>query len=155
MKVIVEINKQVNFRKFPQFDFYLEVIALYALRICRRRQGSYTVSVLLCSDSEIQNLNYKFRGKNKPTNVLSFPDGEKFESVTMLGDIAISVDTIAREAKEQGKTFKTHFLHMFVHGILHLLGMDHENLQDRLRMEQMEDKIIDFVVQDFQKKRQN
>lgn len=152
MKVTIEINKQVKFRKFAEFDLYIDAIIGKALDICGRKRGEYVISLLLCDNNNIQELNYRFRKKNKPTNVLSFPDGEVFNNVILLGDIAISIETIATEAKDQGKTFKTHFLHMLIHGVLHLLGMDHENQQDQCEMESAEDVIMDFIVTSFQKK---
>lgn len=97
------------------------------------------VTIKWCDDAEIQELNYQFRGFDKPTNVLSFPD----ESDDYLGDIAISLDTIEREAAEQGKTFEAHLAHMMVHGVLHLAGYDHENDQDAELMEKLEVAILE------------
>jgi probable rRNA maturation factor len=145
MNVIIEINRQVSFRKFAKFDLYLQKIVVKALVFRGYQESECVVSVLICDDATIQNLNNEFRGKNKPTNVLSFPDGEKFGHQVMLGDIAISIETLRREALEQGKTFKTHFLHLFTHSILHLLGMDHEIEPERVAMEAMEDKIMDYI----------
>ena len=87
-----------------------------------------------CDDHEIRELNHQFRGIDKPTNVLSFPDGE----AGYLGDIAISLETIEREAAEQGKDSEDHLVHMVVHGILHLLGYDHENEEEAEAMEALE-----------------
>lgn len=95
-------------------------------------------SILLTNDKHIQVLNRDFRNKDKPTNVLSFPDGEN----EYLGDIAISLQTIETEAKEQDKDFYHHFIHMVVHGLLHLKGHDHEDNSEAEKMESLEIKIL-------------
>ncbi len=96
-----------------------------------------TVSIVLADDAFIRSLNHQYRGKDKPTNVLSFPgDGEE------LGDIVLSLDTIKREAKEQKKPMRAHTAHMIVHGALHLLGFDHEKDKDASAMETKETAIL-------------
>lgn len=95
-------------------------------------------SILLTNDAHIQELNRDFRNKDKPTNVLSFPDGED----DYLGDIAISLQTIAKESREQDKDFYHHFIHMVVHGLLHLKGHDHEDDTEAEEMESLEIKIL-------------
>jgi len=96
------------------------------------------VSILLTNDAAIQILNRDYRGKDKPTNVLSFPQDDD----VLLGDIAIAYETMAREAVEQDKTLHDHFMHMLVHSVLHLLGYDHEEKHDQEEMEQHEIKIL-------------
>ena len=95
-------------------------------------------SILLTNDEHIQNLNRDFRAKDKPTNVLSFPDGEN----GYLGDIAISLNTIEAEAQEQNKDFYHHFIHMVIHGLLHLQGHDHEDDSEAEKMESLETQIL-------------
>ncbi|HNQ92480.1 MAG TPA: rRNA maturation RNase YbeY, partial [Alphaproteobacteria bacterium] len=86
------------------------------------------VSVTLTDDASIRILNREHRGKDKPTNVLSFPDWESLGDIPAgigeapVGDIIVAFETVKREALEQGKPFKAHFSHMIVHGFLHLLG---------------------------------
>lgn len=113
-------------------------------------------SIKWCSDKEIQELNYQFRGINKPTNVLSFPSQENNPprlrgggeggsgggKAVYLGDIAISLETVRREAQEQGKEFEHHLTHMIVHGILHLMGYDHEQDAQAEKMEALEIAIL-------------
>lgn len=89
------------------------------------------VAIQLANDAEVQVLNAQFRGKDKPTNVLSFPDGEDGR----LGDIILAYETIAREAEEQGKSFKHHLQHLVIHGVLHLQGYDHEKPKEARLME--------------------
>lgn len=96
------------------------------------------VSILLTNDSEVHKLNKDFRGKDKPTNVLSF----ETEDEEMLGDIVVSIDTVFREAKEQGKEFKNHFVHLIVHGFLHILGYDHLDDSEADEMESLEIEIM-------------
>jgi probable rRNA maturation factor len=102
------------------------------------------ISILLSNDDKLQELNKLYRGKNKPTNVLSFPSNTpptKGRDV-YLGDIAISFNTLYNEAREQNKTFQDHFIHMVVHSILHLLGYDHEKKAEAAIMESLEKKIL-------------
>lgn len=95
------------------------------------------VSLVLCDDKFIQELNAKWRGQDKPTNVLSFPaDFEGYAPA--LGDIIIAYETVAREAAEEGKSLHDHLAHMIVHGFFHLLGFDHEDEDEAVLMEAAE-----------------
>lgn len=88
---------------------------------------------------EMQQLNRQFRGKDKPTNVLSFPLPASVEDgLTWLGDILICAPVVASEAAEQGKSETAHWAHMTVHGLLHLLDYDHEKDKDAEEMERLE-----------------
>ncbi|WP_294533790.1 rRNA maturation RNase YbeY [uncultured Rhodoblastus sp.] len=100
------------------------------------------VSLLFCDDAAIRELNRRFRGQDKPTNVLSFPGPDPIETATFLGDIAIARETVAREALEQGRSLEQHCRHMIVHGFLHLLGYDHEAEEEAEAMEAMEIRIL-------------
>ena len=107
------------------------------------------LSVTLTNDHHIQQLNNDYRGKNSPTNVLSFPqlNNDKdlehtTEPIIMLGDVVVALETIEREAIEQNKTLQDHFIHMVIHSILHLLGYDHENQSEAETMEALEIKIL-------------
>ena len=108
----------------------------------RAALGGLAVTVLLSSDAEVKNLNAQYRGKNKPTNVLSFTNGEVEEGVTQLGDIALAYETIAREAEQQGKRLKHHISHLSGRGVLHLLGYDHEDDAEAKAMEKQEIAIL-------------
>ena len=92
------------------------------------------VAILLTSNQHVQQLNVDFRGKDKPTNVLSFPD----DSDARLGDIAIAFETVEVEAKQGDVLFVDHLTHLIVHGILHLLGYDHIVESDAEQMEALE-----------------
>ena len=93
------------------------------------------ITILLAGDVRLKRLNTEFRGLAKPTNVLSFP-------ATGGGDIAIAHGVVAREAKEQGKRFGDHAIHLTVHGVLHLAGHDHIKPKDAQVMEPLEVKIL-------------
>ena len=90
--------------------------------------SQYSINLRIVNDKEMMDLNRKFRKKDSSTNVLSFTNNDISKSVTgNLGDIAINHDFIERESIEQGKAFDDHILHMLIHGIYHILGLDHEN----------------------------
>lgn len=103
-----------------------------------------TVSILLTGDAEQQRLNRMYRGKDAATNVLAFPlDGHTpDEAPRLLGDVALACETIAREAAEQNKPVADHLRHLVVHGVLHLLGFDHESEADATMMEAREVEIL-------------
>lgn len=96
------------------------------------------ISIVLTNDEEIQTLNREYRGQDKPTNVLSFPQ----DVPILLGDIVVAYETLARETNEQNKSFKDHFTHMLVHGCLHLLGYDHIQEAEAENMETLEITIL-------------
>lgn len=98
------------------------------------------VSVLLADNEILQDLNHRFRGKDKPTDVLSFP-ATPLEA-PLLGDIAVSYDLAEVDAGTQGKTLPDHLSHLLIHGVLHLLGHDHENDADAQKMETLEIKAL-------------
>jgi pyridoxine 5-phosphate synthase len=104
----------------------LQKTATALLRFCDQRDSE--LSILLTSDPAIRKLNSQYRQKDKATNVLSFPlqEGEEPANGVMLGDVVISVDTAAREAKERGRPLRDHINRLLIHGLVHLMGMDHE-----------------------------
>ncbi|SIS80196.1 rRNA maturation RNase YbeY [Phaeovulum vinaykumarii] len=118
----------------------------------------FTLACLACGDARIAALNAEFRGKNTPTNVLSWPSEERGAEVAggrpdlpapgsaimpaELGDIAIAWETCVREAAEQGKRLQDHVTHLLVHAMLHLLGYDHLEEADAEVMEALETRIL-------------
>ena len=100
------------------------------------------LAIVLTDDSAMRALNRIWRGVDKATNVLSFPTKRAVEGPPLLGDIVLSYDTIAREARRQRKPFAHHVAHLAVHGFLHLLGYDHEQHADAEAMEQAERDIL-------------
>jgi probable rRNA maturation factor len=104
----------------------------------RRLPDQVTVAIALESDATLRRLNRTYRGKDKPTNVLSFP-GEKH----FLGDIALARQTVLREAREQSKRPADHLTHLVMHGTLHLLGYDHALSERQARqMEVLETRLL-------------
>jgi probable rRNA maturation factor len=117
------------------------------------------VSILLTNNEQMRDLNHQFRGKDKPTNVLSFPDTDvpyvrytkekdyiletdSSNGYINLGDIAFGYEIIKEEAGAQGKIFDDHFAHLLIHGLLHLLGFDHEESYEAEIMEDLEIKVL-------------
>lgn len=101
------------------------------------------IGVRLTDDAEVRELNHLWRGLDKPTNVLSFPAGDRVpDGPLLLGDLAVAGETVAREAAEQDKTMADHLAHMLVHGTLHLLGHDHEEDDEADAMEALEIRIL-------------
>ena len=98
------------------------------------------VAVLLTSDEAVAELNERFRHKAGPTNVLSFPASANPEN--HLGDVCLAYGVCAREAAEQGKTLQDHLTHLVAHGVLHLLGYDHETDGEAEAMEALERSIL-------------
>ena len=100
-----------------------------------------TVRLVTCEES--QQLNAQYRGKDKPTNVLSFPfEVPEGIELDLLGDLIICVPVVEQEAKEQNKALTAHWAHMVIHGCLHLLGFDHIEDDEADEMEALETKII-------------
>ena len=105
--------------------------------------GEHEITVRFTDEQESQALNSEYRGKDKPTNVLSFPfEAPPGITMNLLGDLVICAPVILHEAKEQNKNPTHHYAHMIVHGILHLLGYDHLNDHDADIMESKESSIL-------------
>lgn len=123
-----------------------DVLAHAARKISEMVDGPTQVSVLLTGDERVRKLNAEFRHQDKPTNVLSFPSGdEDFETPAgpaFLGDIAIALETVRREADAAGKPVEHHLAHLAVHGFLHLLGYDHVADSEAEEMETLEREIL-------------
>jgi probable rRNA maturation factor len=105
--------------------------------------GAAELSIVLTSDAEQRILNRDWRGIDKATNVLSFPQIEPFGPVAgLLGDLILARETLDREAKEMSISFEDHFTHLVIHGFLHLLGYDHMDDDEALAMEGLETQIL-------------
>lgn len=114
-----------------------------ALAAAAAEEGaSGSVSLLLGDDASIASLNEQFRGKQGPTNVLSFPPAQGSAEPGFLGDIALAAETIVEQANFQGKRFEDHAAHLVVHGFLHLLGYEHEKPADAEKMEARERAVL-------------
>lgn len=112
--------------------------AVKAALVAANADETSDLTVLLTTDKRVHSLNLVFRGKDKPTNVLSFPSGGD----GYLGDIAIAYGVTAKEAKAEGKAVLDHATHLTVHGVLHLLGYDHITARQAKVMESMETAVL-------------
>jgi probable rRNA maturation factor len=104
-----------------------------------KRQGELGIRVV--GSRESRALNARWRGRDKPTNVLSFP-AAAYLGGRQVGDLVVCAPVVAREAREQGKPLAAHWAHMIVHGTLHLLGFDHARPADARRMEGRERALL-------------
>lgn len=104
-----------------------------------------SVSIFFAGDERIIELNSRYRKINLPTNVLSFPSFIERNKEIFLGDIIFSAETIFKEAKRDKKSFNNHLIHLFIHGILHLLGYDHQTEDNAKIMESLEIKILETL----------
>ena len=108
------------------------------------------LTIRIVDEAESQELNSEYRGKDKPTNVLSFPfEAPAHVPIPLLGDLIVCKQVVEREAIEQGKTLTAHWAHMIVHGCLHLLGYDHIEDEEAEEMEDIERVVMaDLGFQD-------
>ncbi len=102
--------------------------------------GISELTVLLTDDATVQDLNGRFRGKDSPTNVLSFPAPQT--ALPHIGDVALAYGVCAAEAAAQGKTLAAHLAHLTAHGVLHLIGYDHETEAEAEELEGLERVIM-------------
>ncbi|QDL91587.1 rRNA maturation RNase YbeY [Paroceanicella profunda] len=156
VELVVEDDRWVSFT--PPLAGLAERAARAALEAVGLSPEGYEISLLACGDERITELNAEFRGKESPTNVLSWPTHELApdspgavpwlppepagEGPDILGDIAISYETALREAMEQEKRAEDHILHLILHATLHLLGYDHETDADAALMEGIESETL-------------
>lgn len=120
-------------------------ILLWAGSALGRRASGAELGVRVVGPAESRRLNARYRGKDKPTNVLSFPAQWCSALTAMprpLGDLVICAQVVRTEAREQGKGLRAHWAHLVVHGALHLIGYDHERLRDARRMERREIAVL-------------
>lgn len=107
-----------------------------------QRPAPYELTIVLTDDTEMRALNREWRGKDEPTNVLSFPTGEALGEPVLLGDVVIAYETAQREAGEAEISLSDHVSHLVVHGVLHLLGLDHDEDETAERMEDLERRAL-------------
>ena len=122
-------------------DAEVERVVAAALAVAAEADVASTaaeLSLVLCDDAFIRDLNQRWRGKDKATNVLSFPSADP----AMLGDIIVAYETCAREARDDGRPLADHLAHMLVHGVFHLVGFDHEDDDEADAMERLESRAL-------------
>ncbi len=141
MKADVEVQYAIEQSSLPTES----LIETWVNSVLAKYTTQFSLCVRIVDCEESQSLNSEYRGKESPTNVLSFPF-EMPECVDaeseILGDLIICAQVVANEAEQQGKKLFDHWAHMIVHGTLHLLGFDHINEEDAEEMEQLERDIL-------------
>ena len=134
MTIDVDVQKATSFDPLPgdaQFSLWVETAL--------REMGDTELTLRLVDSEESRELNLRYRGKDKPTNVLSFPANLPPElGLHLLGDIVICAPLVCEEAEAQKKSLQSHWAHLVIHGVLHLLGHDHQGEQEAVRMETIE-----------------
>jgi probable rRNA maturation factor len=146
MKVSLDINvSSRSWRRLPRARAIArETISAAAVESGVVLREGVEVSLCLGDDATLRALNSRWRGVDKPTNVLSFPSAPPGlpGNPTTLGDIALAYETLAREADDLGVTLADHYRHLLAHGFLHLVGYDHETDTEAERMEALETRIL-------------
>jgi probable rRNA maturation factor len=140
MSATIEFSNASGYKHLPlrrQFKSWVEA----ALSQFDDMNNS-SVGIKIVDSSESAALNAHYRQKNYATNVLSFPVPTDFAAAGYLGDLALCAEVVQQEAKTQQKTSADHWAHLVVHGVLHLLGYDHENTKDAKQMEALEVRIL-------------
>ena len=145
MKVSVDVEDS-SWQALPELEALTREAVVAALSEELPQQSPVEVALLFTGDAAIAEINSEWRGQNKPTNVLSFPAPEDMPlpegENRPLGDIVLAFGVISREAREQGKSLRDHTAHLIVHGVLHLLGYDHETDAEAEDMEHREVQIL-------------
>ena len=138
----IDFHKKLKSEEIEIKDYIFSSVKK-CFEILKKNQEDYYVSIFLTNNYDMKKLNNKFRKINKPTNVLSFVQDKKFclggsKHVIMLGDIVISLEKIRSEAKDLGKKFSDHFIHICIHGLLHLFGYNHKKESEAKIMQERE-----------------
>ena len=139
LKLEITIQNQKLWKDLDNF-FCILVLDLLSKINEDKNELKKSASILLTDDLHMKEINNKWRKLEKATNVLSFPVNNqiKEEDYFFIGDIVLSYETILSECKLRKKSFKDHFLHLLVHGFLHLLGYNHDNKRTEKEMEELE-----------------
>lgn len=145
MKLEINIENRSASDRLPAEDQFRR----WVMAALRNRSEDAELGLCLVDEDESRDLNRRYRGKDKPTNVLSFdaglPDGLEHP---LLGDLVICAPLLQREAQEQNKDCTAHWAHLVIHGVLHLLGHDHRSEAEALEMERLETRILDGLGYD-------
>lgn len=139
MSIILDLQVITTNQKIPEPDQIQQWINASLLP----EHENTELTIRIVDIDESQTLNHQYRGKNKATNVLSFPfEVPEGIPLNLLGDLVICAEIVAREAEQQHKTQTEHWAHMVIHGCLHLLGYDHIEENDAVQMENLEIDIL-------------
>ena len=139
IKLEITIQNQIIWTDLDNI-FCIMVLDLLSKITEDKNELKKSASILLTDDLYMKEINKKWRKLEKATNVLSFPVNKQIieEGYFFIGDIVLSYETILSECKLRKKSFKDHFLHLLVHGFLHLLGYNHDNKRNEKEMEELE-----------------
>jgi len=131
-------------RALPRAGELAVAAARAALTKAETRLQRAELSLVLADNATVAALNERWRHRSGPTNVLAFPGGGRPDPAAplLLGDVILAFETVAREAEEQRKTLADHLRHLVVHGVLHLLGHDHDEEKTARRMEALEKRVL-------------
>lgn len=139
-----EASEHSNIPTLSQLSLWVDAALAMSLQDQQEHEQEYELTIRVVDEEESQSLNSQYRGKDKPTNVLSFPFEAPAEiELNLLGDLVICAPIVAQEAKEQSKKEIAHWAHMVIHGTLHLQGYDHIEDEEADEMEALEIKILD------------
>ena len=131
-------------RALPDVEKRARTAARAALAEAGKDLGQAELSLVLADDAAVAALNARWRQRSGPTNVLAFASEERAmpPAPRLLGDVVLAYETVTREAHDQGKTLADHLVHLVIHGVLHLLGYDHDAARPARRMEALETRIL-------------
>ncbi len=136
--LLVDIQNDENYSGLPagsEFQRWVEAALL-------DEYANLEQTIRIVGETESRRLNAQFRGKDSPTNVLSFPSQSDYLEYQCLGDLVICAPLVARESHQQNKPETAHWAHLVVHGMLHLQGYDHETVAEATEMENLEVEIL-------------
>ncbi len=143
IKINVILDKIIWKKKIKRPDYYLKKKFNKLLNKFKITSNVQEISIFLTNSEKMRQLNLRFRKKNKPTDVLSFPINIVKKKIGYLGDIAISYEIVNKRSKKSN--FNYEFDKMWVHGYLHLLGYDHKKIREFEKMHKMEKKILNYI----------
>ncbi|AIY65295.1 MAG: rRNA maturation RNase YbeY [Pseudoalteromonas spongiae] len=138
---MIDLDLQIahEFDNLPTFEQFEQ----WANKALASLKPDAELTIRISDASESQQLNHEYRGKNKPTNVLSFPfEAPPGIELPLIGDLIICPEIVLQESIEQEKGFHDHFAHMVIHGCLHLMGYDHIDSEEALEMESLEKQLL-------------
>ena len=143
---MIELDLQIA-SSAKQLPSHAEFLVWCSLAL-RQRTNPSELTIRLVDAEEGLELNSTWRGKDYPTNVLSFPADipEGLLDIPLLGDLVICVPVVEQEATEQSKTLTAHWAHLVMHGCLHLLGYDHTDKSDEQQMFKLQDDVLDDII---------
>ena len=143
IKVNVILDKIIWKKKIKRPNYYLKKKFNKLLKKFKTNSNAQEISIFLTNSEKMRQLNLRFRKKNKPTDVLSFPTNIVKKKIGYLGDIAISYEIVNKRSKTSN--FNYEFDKMWVHGYLHLLGYDHKKIREFEKMNKLEKKILNYI----------